>query len=67
MHRQDELNMMFEAIDEDGKNYILALTRNEYEQVVKLRRPTLRLVNRGQAIPDLAKSSVNSLPLSRPR
>jgi hypothetical protein len=65
MHRQDELNMMFEAIDDESRRYVLVVLRTEYERANKSRRPRLRLVDR-QALPDVTNNNVNPLSAHGP-
>lgn len=61
MRRQDELITMFEAIDEDGRKYVLAILRGEYERATKSLRPRLRLIDCRQSKADLAKNQGNPL------
>lgn len=61
MHRQDDLTMMFEAIDDDSRRYVLAVLRGEYERAMRSPRPRLRLISGSQTLTDLAKNKVNPL------
>ncbi|SDC67017.1 hypothetical protein SAMN05428966_10279 [Massilia sp. PDC64] len=65
MYRADELTMMFEAIDDDSRRYVLAVLRGEYERAIRSSRPRLRLIDCCQAISDLAKNQVNPFPVGR--
>lgn len=59
MERKQELDMMFDAIDEDGKRYVLAVLRGEFDRARKSARPRLRLV--AKPGPDLSNNQVNPL------
>ncbi len=59
MEPRKELNMMFDAIDEDSRRYVLAVLRNEFDRAQKSSRPRLRLVH--QAAPDLSNHKVDPL------
>lgn len=59
MQRRDDLTMMFEAIDDDSRRYVLAVLRGEYERAMRSSRPRLRLIDCRQAVPDLTKHQVN--------
>jgi hypothetical protein len=61
MRRHDDLNMMFQAIDDDSRRYVLAVLRGEYERAMKSPRPRLRLISGSQTLTDLAKNQVNPL------
>lgn len=67
MYRRNELTMMFEAIDDDSRSYVLAVLRGEYERAMRSRRPTLRLINGRQTVTNLSKNQVNPLAVSRGR
>lgn len=60
MHRQHDFNMMFQAIDDDSRRYVLAVLRGEYERAMRSPRPRLRLISGSQTVTDLAKNQVNS-------
>lgn len=49
MNQREQVTQMFDAIDSDGRRYILALLRGEFERVQKARHPTLRLVEKARA------------------
>lgn len=63
MERRQEFEMMFDAIDDDGKRYVLAVLRGEFRRAQKSTRPRLRLVPKGAS--DLPDNQVNPLPVSR--
>jgi hypothetical protein len=62
MERKQELEMMFDAIDEDGKRFVLAVLRGEFKRTQKLSRPRLRLVSKASS--DLVNHQVNPLSVS---
>jgi hypothetical protein len=61
MPRRDDLTMMFDAIDDDSRRYVLAVLRGEYERAMRSPRPRLRLVDCRQTLADLTKHQVNPL------
>ncbi|WUR14708.1 hypothetical protein E7V67_006255 [[Empedobacter] haloabium] len=49
---------MFDAIDADGRRYVLAILRHEFDRVRRARRPALQLVDSGPAaVPVLAATA----------
>lgn len=64
MHRQDELNMMFEAIDDEGRDVVLDILTGEYERVQASRRTRLRLVRCTHSAPNIAHKPVDPAPIS---
>jgi hypothetical protein len=52
--------MMFEAIDDDSRRYVLAVLRGEYERTMTSSRPRLRLVKGANSVADLANNQINS-------
>lgn len=67
MHRKDKLNMMFEAIDDEGKDVVLDILTGEYERVRESRRARLRLVSSTHPAPNIPHQSVNPVSISRTR
>lgn len=65
MHRQDELNMMFEAIDEEGREFVIEVLQGEFKRVCKLRRSRLRLIDCTQLASNSLHNQVNALPVIR--
>lgn len=63
MERKQELEMMFDAIDDDGKRYVLAVLRGEFNRAQRSTRPRLRLV-RPQVGADLGNNQINPLTIS---
>lgn len=63
MHRRDDLTMMFDAIDDDSRRYVLAVLRGEYERAMRSSHPRLRLIDCRQTVADLTKNQVNSLTI----
>lgn len=61
MERKKEFDMMFDAIDDDAKRYVLAVLQGEFERTRRSTRPRLRLVPR--ATTDLPNHQVNALPV----
>lgn len=51
MSQRERMAQMFDAIDADGRRYVLAILQHEFDRVQKDkgRRPALRLVDGGQA------------------
>jgi hypothetical protein len=65
MKRRDELTRLFDAIDDDGKRYVLAVLRGEYKRVcASLPRPRLQLIDCTKVIPGLTKGNVDPVPVS---
>lgn len=67
MQRKDKLNMMFEAIDDEGKDVVLDILTGEYERVRASRRARLRLVSFTHPTPNIPNQPINSTPISRAR
>lgn len=65
MYRRDELTMMFDAIDEDSRRYVLAVLRGEYERAQRSPGPRLRLIDCRKTVTDLTKHQINPLAVSR--
>lgn len=65
MQRRDEMNKMFDQIDDDGKRYVLAVLRGEVERVLSASRPRLRLVDSIDVVPSLPNGQVNPQTVSR--
>jgi hypothetical protein len=61
MERKQELEMMFDAIDEDGKRFVLAILQGEFDRARRSTRPRLRLVPKAGS--DLSNHQVNTLPV----
>lgn len=67
MHRKDKLNMMFEAIDDEGKDVVLDILTGEYERVRASRRARLRLVSCTHPAPNVPHQPLNPTSISRAR
>ena len=63
MNGGNEFNMMFNAIDDDGRRFVLAVLREEFERTRNLSGPRLRLVWRTDPAPNLSENEVNPLPV----
>lgn len=58
MSQLEQIVQMFDAIDENGRRYVLGVLRMEYERVQRARRPALQLVDSGPAaVPTLAATA----------
>jgi hypothetical protein len=44
MNQLDRLSQMLDALDSEGRHYVLAVLQMEYDRVQTSRRPVLRLV-----------------------
>ena len=65
MQRREEMNRLFDQIDDDGKRYVLAVLRGEVERVRTLSRSRLRLVDSVDIVSSLPNSQINSQSISR--
>lgn len=65
MQRRDEMNRLFDQIDDDGKRYVLAVLRGEVERVRTLSRTRLRLIGSVNVVPSLSDGQVNPQSISR--
>lgn len=63
MRYKEELNMMFDEINDDRQRYVLAVLRGEFERERRLARPRLRLVDCSNPVSDLIDNKVNPLPV----
>jgi len=63
MNSGNEFNMMFNAIDDDGRRFVLAVLREEFERTRNLSRPRLRLVRAADSASNLSENEVNPLPV----
>ena len=63
MEQGKEFELMFNAIDEDAKRYVLAVLRGEFDRACRSDRPRLRLVP--HVAPDLTNNQINPLPIGR--
>lgn len=63
MSQREEWDRMFDAIDDDGRRYVLAVLRGEYERACPLPRARLRLVSSNNIVAGFAKGQVNALPV----
>lgn len=64
MSSQDEWVRMFDAIDAEGRRYVLAVLRGEYERVRPLPRTRLRLVSGSNVVTGFSKSQIDPLSVS---
>ena len=65
MQRREEMNRLFDQIDDDGKRYVLAVLRGEVERVRALSRTRLRLVDSGDIVSGLPNGQFNPQSVSR--
>lgn len=65
MQRRDEMNRLFDQIDDDGKRYVLAVLRGEVERVHALSSARLHLVRSVDIVPGLSNGQVDPKPVSR--
>lgn len=63
MHRQRDFNTMFNAIDDEGRRYVMAVLQGEYDRVCKSPPPRLSLVRSAKIVSGLPKSQINPLPV----
>ena len=63
MTPREEWDRMFDEIDEDGRRYVLAVLRSEFERTCALPRARLRLVDCSNVAASFSKGQVNSLPI----
>lgn len=63
MKPREEWTKMFDEIDDDGRRYVLAVLRGEFERARALPRARLRLINCTNVSPSLPKGQVNPLPI----
>lgn len=55
MNQREQVAQMFDAIDSDGRRFVMAVLRHEFDRVQRARRPALQLVDSGPAaVPALA-------------
>ena len=59
MERRKEFEEMFDAIDDDGRRFVLAVLKGEFDRTRKSARPRLRLVAR--SVSDLPNNQVNTI------
>lgn len=64
MSSHDEWLKMFDAIDEEGRRYVLAVLRGEYERLRPSPRPRLHLVSSSNIVPCFSKGQIDPLPIS---
>lgn len=60
MRQQDELNRMFEAIDDEGRDIVLDILAGEFERVQASRRARLRLVHCTHSVPNVPHHPIDS-------
>lgn len=63
MKPREEWVKMFDEIDDDGRRYVLAVLRGEFERTRTLPRARLRLINCANVASSLPKGQVNPLPI----
>jgi hypothetical protein len=51
MNQFDQMAQMFAATDVDGRRYVMAILKHEYERTQRRHRPTLRLIPGGVQSP----------------
>lgn len=66
MHRKNDLDAMFEAIDEEGRGFVMAVLRGEFERVRSLPRARLRVID-CQVRSDLPKDQIDPVPINGSR
>ena len=66
MQQQDELRKMFAEIDDEGRRYVMAVARAEFNRVLRLSPPRLRLVSGTDVVASPLNGQVNPLPVSGP-
>lgn len=49
MSPRERMAQMFDAIDADGRRYVLGVLQHEFDRVQRTRRPTLQLIAGGRA------------------
>lgn len=64
MKQREEWEQMFNAIDDEGRRYVMAVLRGEFERTRKLPHARLRLVAGGKVAPGLTEGQINPLPVS---
>jgi hypothetical protein len=49
MSQREQMAQMFDAIDGNGRRYVMAVLQGEFDRVQRARRPALQLVDNGPA------------------